>query len=947
MTIQHAQPTPPKPDLTACDREPIHIPGHIQPHGALIATFPDSMRISHVSENFEDSVGLPAAQALNAELGDLLGSDLAAAVKTSLASGSYTPSNILNLDLPIPRNPNRNVVAHRHLGRTIIELEMPPLRQDQESSLAQAQMIITSLHRSETVSQLCTVATRELRQLTGFDRVMIYRFDADGHGTVIAEDRRDDLEPFLDLHYPASDIPQQARRLYVLQRVRSIPDVHYAPVRVLAAPDAGASTELDMSFCALRGVSPVHLEYMRNMDVRATMAVSLVKETALWGMIVCHHTAPLAQSADTRSFCDLIGQLTSMLLQKVEDADFLAERLRRYQSIAMLRNEMENAENIARTLARHSSAMLELVGASGALVRIGDDTMLLGQTPDQPQAASILNTLRQFHSEEIVGISDAGRPGEVAADAADTASGILLMPILNNPQDAIAWLRPETVRTVNWGGNPTKSAAQVADNGMISPRKSFAKWSEQVRGRADPWSAIDLQTAHELRRTITGALLRQAEVRLAQLSAYDPLTSLANRRTLKSYLEACRTDGFHPISSMLFFDLDRFKLINDSLGHGAGDQVLIQVAARLRQFIPAGAMAVRLGGDEFVVFWPGASQVDAELLAGTLIRELSAPLMVQDQLHYVTVSIGIACSDPAGLDQLLREADEAMYAAKREGGGKVVVFQPSHHTKVLTANQIQQDLFRAVESDGLEIHYQPIVGCPDRVITGFEALVRWRHAIRGWISPAEFIPRAEETGLIGRIGSWVFASAVNQLALWQRIDSGLTMSINVSARQLMDGAFSAYVASVLANEQVQARTICLEVTESALMHETAVRELHRLRAMGVRVAVDDFGTGYSSLAYLQSLPVDVVKIDRSFVARLGSNSRADRFFSAILALGHTLDLKSVAEGCETEEQWSIIEAAGCDLVQGWLISPAIPPARIDPLLLAEKPVPTANLAPAG
>jgi diguanylate cyclase (GGDEF)-like protein len=576
-----------------------------------------------------------------------------------------------------------------------------------------------------------------------------------------------------------------------------------------------------------------------------------------------------------------------------------------------------------------------LLDATGALVRIGDDSILLGQTPPAPVAASIVRQLRQLHGEDIVGISDAGRPGGVAPEAPATASGILHMPILNNPQDAVVWFRPERLRTVTWGGDPTQQLAHRAGDGALSPRTSFAKWTEQISGQSKPWTAIDLQTAHEMRRTITAALLRQAELRLAQLSAYDPLTSLANRRTLKARIEACRASGEHPISSMLFFDLDRFKMINDSLGHGAGDQVLIQIATRMCLFIPADAMAVRLGGDEFVVFWPGADRGMAEALAARLMHELSAPLLLQDQQHYVTVSIGIACSDPAGLDQLLREADEAMYAAKRQGGGQVVFFQPSHHTRVLTANQIEQDLFRAVENNALEVHYQPIVVCPGRTISGFEALIRWRHAVRGWISPAEFIPRAEETGLIVRIGSWVFANAVRQLAAWHRIDPTLTMSINVSARQLTDGAFSTYVASVLEAEHVQADRIYIEVTESALMHDGAVRELHRVRAMGCKVSVDDFGTGYSSLAYLQSLPVDVVKIDRSFVARLGPSTKASRFFAAILALAHTLDLHSVAEGCETEEQWSIVQEAGCDFVQGWLIARAMEPGQISAMLLKE------------
>ncbi len=909
--------------LTACDEEPIHVPGHIQPHGVLIATYPNSLRISHVSGNLEASTGLPAADALDAELGAVLGPDLMAAVSSMLEGGSRTSSNILRLKLPFPRDPLRSITGHRHAGRTIIELEMPPQTKEHERSLAHAQMMIMSLRNAETVEELCTIVTREIRTLIGCDRAMVYRFDPDGHGAVIAEDHAAGLNSFLNLHYPAGDIPQQARRMYKMQRVRDIPDMKYVPQGLLAAQEAGAAGELDMTHCSLRGVSPVHREYMENMNVRATMAISLMHDTDLWGMIVCHHGEVLGHSPEIRAFCDVIGQLVSMLLQKVSETEQLSERLRRFRAIAALRSEMENADNVARALVRQSATLLDLVEASGAFLRIGEESFVVGEAPSKNVAAELVNRLQTVSSEDVYQTSCAGMPDEIAGDVADTASGILLMPILNNPGDAIAWFRREMPRTVVWAGEPVKALAADPAGERLAPRKSFAAWSELVRGRSEPWSAIDVQTAGELRRTITGALLRHAEVKLAQLSAYDPLTNLANRRTLKAQLEDCRREGKHQVVSMLFFDLDRFKMINDSLGHAAGDQVLIQVASRIIDAIPPHAMAARMGGDEFVVFLPGSGKLEAATLADAIVHKLSRPLKIQDQDHYITVSVGIACSDADGLDQLLREADEAMYAAKRQGGGRSILFQPSLHATVLTANQIQQDLFTALQKNELEIHYQPIVGVPGRGVTGFEALVRWRHAVRGWISPAEFIPRAEETGLIKRIGTWIFARAVRQLADWQQNDSDLSMSINVSARQLTEGSFSAFADGVLRQEKVAARSICVEVTESALMQDTAVRELHRLRDLGVKVAVDDFGTGYSSLAYLQSLPVDIVKLDRTFVSRLGRNAKADSFFAAILSLAHTLDISTVAEGCETEEQWEVIEREGCRAVQGWLIARAL------------------------
>jgi diguanylate cyclase (GGDEF)-like protein len=426
---------------------------------------------------------------------------------------------------------------------------------------------------------------------------------------------------------------------------------------------------------------------------------------------------------------------------------------------------------------------------------------------------------------------------------------------------------------------------------------------------------------------------RQAEAQLAHLSAYDPLTGLPNRRTLEAHMEEWRLNARKQPAALLFLDLDRFKTINDSFGHVAGDAILVQVAARLRSMAPAGGVVSRLGGDEFILFWPGAEQREAEALAGTLVRELARPFLLEGQPHHASASIGVACSTITDADDLIRSADSAMYAAKRQGGSRSMTFEPTFRAAVLSHMQIEQDLFRALENDELEIHYQPLVTVPARRVYGFEALVRWCHPERGWISPAEFIPRAEEAGLITRIGLWVMDSAVRQIRQWRLIDSGLIISVNVSAYQLSGDGLSEFLADLLLREEVPASAVCIEITESALLDQTAIDELQRLRALGVSIAVDDFGTGYSSLSYLQKLPVNTVKIDRSFVVLLGTNPKMDRFFGMIVDLAHLLDLHTIAEGCETEEQWRLINDMGCQGAQGWLIARAMSAATASHFLM--------------
>lgn len=921
-----------------CASEHIQAPGHVQPHGVLVATYPRSRRISHVSDNVEASLGLAASEVLGRSIDQLFGTVASAALDLSLGSETYAPSNVLTLTLPIPRRPRRKIVAHRHAGRLMVELEDAPLVDDHGGVLSQAPAIIASLRRAETVEQLCDGAARQIRHLVGFHRVLVYRLDDDGHGTVVAEDRAPGLGSYLRLRFPGSDIPAPARRLSLLQRVRGIPDVQYRPSFLVADTSArdrrsdaaiAPAEALDMTFCGLRGVARVHLDYLTHMGVRATLAISLLRENVLWGMIVGHHLTPFAVAAEMRGLCDVIGQLISVLLLRVSETEELAGRLRRHYAITSLGRDIEAVGGVAEGLQRQSAVVLDLMQATGGLIRCGGSTSLIGQTPDLDTATAMVGALRRRHHEDIVGIDDAGIPGGLAEACPEVASGILLMPITNNPEDAIAWFRPERVRSVQWGGDPREPlGGSEAIRGPLSPAASFVIWSERVLGRSDPWTATDLQAARDLRRTVTGALLRQAETQLAQLSAYDPLTGLANRRTIEAHLERWRMEAMHPLAALLYVDVDRFKATNDMLGHAGGDEMLVQMAARLRHAAPAGSIAGRLGGDEFVILWPGAGPQEAERLALALVQDLAQPIILRGQGRHVSASIGIACAAPAGPDLLMRQADAAMYAAKRAGGGRAVMFQPTLHAAVLTNMQTEQDLFRAVAGNELEIHYQPQVNVSDRRVCGFESLVRWRHPDRGWVSPTEFIPRAEEAGLITRIGAWVLAGAIRQIAFWRRSRPVLTISINVSARQLTEGSLSTLLAAILAAEGVPGEAVCIEVTESALMHEAAVRELQLMRDLGVRVAVDDFGTGYSSLSYLQSLPVDTVKIDRSFVTPLGSSAKADRFFRAIVALAHTIDLRTVAEGCETEDQWQVIAGAGCGIVQGWLVAHAMDAAAI-------------------
>ncbi len=417
---------------------------------------------------------------------------------------------------------------------------------------------------------------------------------------------------------------------------------------------------------------------------------------------------------------------------------------------------------------------------------------------------------------------------------------------------------------------------------------------------------------------------REAEARLEYQSWHDSLTGLPNRRRLEETLQGMmRRDGGRSQSFVvMFIALDRFRRFNDSLGYETGDQLLKSVAARLSEAIPSGQL-FRFGGDEFVLLRDGGSADTAFELAKEVLACLEAPFSVPGQEMVLSASIGVAIHPGGGdgAEALLRNAGTAMYRAKKEGGGCVRFHQQELEQQARARFELENDLRSALEQDGLMLHYQPKFSLPDARLVGAEALLRWSHPERGPVSPGEFIPLAEECGLIQPLGLWVFRQACEQLHQW--LESGLSpprVAVNLSPRQLADPELPATLQSLLEQTSVPPSLLELEITESCVMAdpERSIESLWRLREAGLTLSLDDFGTGHSSLSLLQRLPVDYLKIDRSFISNLPGDSRLEALVRAIVALARALDLRTVAEGVETEEQLDLVGRLGCHEVQGFI-----------------------------
>jgi diguanylate cyclase (GGDEF)-like protein/PAS domain S-box-containing protein len=645
-----------------------------------------------------------------------------------------------------------------------------------------------------------------------------------------------------------------------------------------------------------------------------------------WPIIYCNEAA-CRQSGRTQQ--QLLGRSVRTIVSEASIFEYLPSTIEQIRKVGTLQVEFANQRTDGSIYWVEATLSLTLMHGREYLLRVDHDITARKQTEQTLQLNNDRYRIVTEYATDVISLHD--------SEGACYYCSPNLRAILGYEPDAFLGQTPfECMHPED--RSTALARGKIHDNGAITTtfrmrhRDGYYIWMEtSVRAICDPDSGV-VNEIIAVTRDIDARKMYEAKIE--QLAFYDPLTLLGNRRHFHEQVQRTlfTLEERHEPLALLYLDLDHFKKVNDTLGHDAGDELLTQVAARLHSQLHTADTLARLGGDEFAVLLPNSTDTEAVArIAQQIVEQIKQPFQVRNQTIHLGVSIGIACApqDGSSFEDLLKHADIAMYRAKSEGDC-FKFFDPSLSAYSREQLQLEDELRRAIASNSLTLHYQPIFDLRAQRIVSVEALVRWPHPARGMLMPGDFVPLAEESGLIRSLDRWVILAALRQLSDWSATGSHVNVSINLSARTVHDDDLAQYVLDCLRITGAPANKAIFEVTESVVMrdHKAARQVLDKLKQLGTRIALDDFGSGHASMSYLKWLPVDLVKIDRTFVQGVGNDPRDEGVVRAIVALSQGLGIEVVAEGVMDTTQMQWLRRIGCNLGQGFGLGRPAPPDQL-------------------
>ncbi|MBA2723575.1 MAG: diguanylate cyclase [Methylibium sp.] len=913
-----------------CASAELHRADHIQSYGALVVIDKHSQLICACSANIHAFGGKPPAE--------LLGASWSALFTAAQLPSLFAPIDEPGSDMPHLHETalgNRAVLLSQHSMNEVTLVEIEPLdaaasSQAQDKTLRSAAFeradYLNALSASTTAESAAKLLMTTVARITQFDRVMLYRFLPEWHGEVIAETLQSGVPGFLGLRFPATDLPENARRLYLRNGQRLIVDAYSEAVPVLTA--AGCPP-IDFTFSSLRAVHPVHIQYLKNIGAPASFSVSIVVASHLWGLIACHHLAPRKVALPQRLLCEELARIGSIHMSDMAAMQIEGARAAYREARAEVRGTLRTLDPRIDSINSQLTPIRKMFGAQGIWAHLDGRDTYGGDVPDDVSLSVLKNRLETFdrfgiaHSDRIDPSLAKYRP------LVRFSSGLLFLPLVD--QDFVLLMRSEQIEQVSWAGKPQALDDGPLDVQGLSPRASFQRWAQDVEGVAEPWQDVDIEAATKLREMLIELIER---VQLESLALYDPLTGVANRNQFErklreAILSSVRNDN---LAAVYMLDLDRFKAVNDSMGHAAGDELLVEVSRRLKGIVRDRDVVARLGGDEFAIVQFQLERIeDADLVAGRILQAIRRPFHIRGQDVEIGVSIGIAfCPFHfAEEDQLLQGADLALYQAKHGGRNAFKVFSNDMLSEKEQKESVRMALEHALEGDGFSFVYQPIVAGKTRVLQSFEAFARWQHPDRGEICAAEFMPLIEQYQLAARFAQWGIREAVKQAKQWQRLGLALVpVSVNMTTRQFL-GLDLVGLCSALAKEfNISLEWLRLDLEDAALLtdFQRVTEKMSALAGLNVLTNIDHFGQAPIVLKRLLGLRINQLKVPGQIFDKIDGTRRNAALAPVIRSIGKVLRVPVVATQIETATMEAQAVKAGIELLQGYSISRCLVPA---------------------
>jgi diguanylate cyclase (GGDEF)-like protein len=895
--------------------------GNVQSNGLLVAINSASDRIEYCSANSAEVLGIEPAQLLGKTGPEWLASTWPGLSLLASGDGSLEWS-----DFP-GRHPV-TVVGHKQGAHRILEFERGWSTRKHWWNHASRTRFVEQLTTVHTTEQCREFLVAWVFEHSGYDRVMMYHFLPNWHGEVVHERCRPRIEGFLGLRFPASDIPANARQMFALNWQRAIMNVDSDTAPILKS--TRDAPPLDLTYSTLRSAHPAHIQYLKNMGVQASLTLSMVVNGKLWGLIACHHlsarTLPIQDRLAFEEMARIVSLHLTNLLGLIEQR--LQSELR--QQLSRLQGAMSTIGDNARlALLSNLGVIRQTFSSDGAWLRFEGEDFFAGLVPDKLSLAPLRDILDLLPREHVSHYGELPESLQSYRALQAHASGVLFIPL--GSTDFIALMRPEVIDTVNWAGKPEAREDGAALAALpLTPRNSFAVWSERVRNTSEPWIAAEVEFGEKLRMDLEQFL---GTARLEQIALHDSLTGLANRLLFERRLQQevrnamVRNSAF----AVYMIDLNRFKQVNDTFGHSAGDQVLTEVAARLLSVVGPEDTVARLGGDEFAIIQACLDATSAVSMAGKIVQAVSQIYAISGNTAEIGASVGVAICplDTVEGTELLECADLALYQVKRSGQNAYSMYAPEMR-KVISRSTDGELLVKALRENEFKLHYQPIVDARSGELRGLEAFLRWHQPGVGDRAAAEFMPLIEQKRLGPAVGEWVMDAVFKQYREWLR--EGLPMvpiTINVGndefASKDLLGQFERFGALYETGWQ----WLRLDIKEQALVADVrqAIRKLGNLREAGIGANLDNFGRGFVPLGFLTQLPFQGVKLDAMLFEHKNSRPHFNALFNVVQSIAKVFSAQLTVTRIETREMRETLRSQHIDLLQGNAIEKPTEAAR--------------------